>query len=84
MIQQTSNANMESWKALGWTIRSENFQEILETLSWPLPRQEELRQDTEDEMDLATANMRLLEIETDPARLVSGEALRARLESIES
>lgn len=40
--------------------------------------------DAEDEMDLATARMRLLEIENDPSRLVKGEELRARLGSLET
>ena len=83
MIAQTSTTNMEGWMSSGWTITSEHIPEVLVPPPWPAI-DGELCLDAEDEMDLATARMRLLEIDNDPSRLVKGEELRARLDSLET
>lgn len=83
MIVQTSTTNMKGWMSSGWTITSEHIPEALVPPLWPMI-DGELRLDAEDEMDLATARKRLLEIENDPSRLVKGEELRARLDFLET
>ena len=83
MITQTSTTNMEGWMSSGWKITSEHVPEVIAPPLWPVI-DEELCLDAEDEMDLATARMRLLEIDKEPSRLVKGEELRARLDSLET
>lgn len=83
MITQTATTNMKSWMSSGWTITSEHIPEVLIPPLWPVT-DGELCLDAEDEMDLATARMRLLEIDNDPSRLVKGEELHARLDSLET
>jgi hypothetical protein len=83
MNEQTVSMNMQSWLDMGWTITSAHIPEVLEPLLWPVPT-EVISLDAEDEMDLATAERRLDEIENDPTRLVKGEELRARLDSLET
>ena len=83
MIAHTSTTNMEGWLSSGWTITSEHIPEVIVPTSWPAI-DGELRLDAEDELDLATARMRLLEIDNDPSRLVKGDELRARLDSLET
>ena len=75
-MTQTANMNMGSWMSFGWTVTSAHIPEVLTAPLWPVP--------TEDEMDLATARMKLMEAERDSSRLVRGEELRARLDDLET
>ena len=82
-MEQTANMNMGSWMSFGWTVTSAHMPEVLTVPLWPVPA-EGLRLDAEDEMDLATARMKLFEVEYDSSRLVKGEELRTRLDALES
>ena len=80
-MAQTANMNMGSWMSFGWTVTSAHIPEVLTAPLWPVPTEGLC---VEDEMDLATARMKLMEAERDSSRLVRGEELRARLDDLET